>query len=95
MELSGHLLTVLVFFPAAGVIALFCLRGKDEMGIRWVTFAISVAEFVFSLFLLRIAPFGTHTASRSNSSASSGFVSLSDGCGQSLPHTRRSGASFT
>src|SRR5262249_56989543 len=42
----------------------------------------------------RVASFGAHSASRSNSTASSGvFVSL--GCGQLLPHTMRSGAACT
>ena len=58
MELSGHLLTVLVFFPAFGALALLLLRKDDDVWIRRLTFIVSVVEFVFSLFLLRIAPFG-------------------------------------
>ena len=34
MELGGHLLTVLVFFPAFGALALLLLRGDDEIWIR-------------------------------------------------------------
>ncbi len=56
MELSGHLLSVLIFFPAFGAAALLLLRGDDQLWIRWMTFAISAAEFVFSLFLLRSVP---------------------------------------
>ena len=43
---------------------------------------------------LRVASCGAHVASRSNSKASFGNVGLlcSPGCGQSLPHTIRSGA---
>jgi NADH-quinone oxidoreductase subunit M len=58
MELSGHLLTVLVFFPAFGAVALLLLRNDDDVWIRRLTFIVSVVEFVFSLFLLRITPFG-------------------------------------
>jgi NADH-quinone oxidoreductase subunit M len=58
MELSGHLLTVLVFFPAFGALALLFLREDDDLWIRRLTFTVSVVEFIFSLFLLRIAPFG-------------------------------------
>src|SRR5215212_1997607 len=42
----------------------------------------------------RVRSSGAQTASRSNNSASSG-LSVGVGCGQSLPHTRRSGAAFT
>jgi NADH-quinone oxidoreductase subunit M len=56
MELSGHLLSVLIFFPAFGAAALLLLRGDDELWIRRLTFIVSVVEFVFSLFLLRAVP---------------------------------------
>jgi NADH-quinone oxidoreductase subunit M len=56
MELSGHLLSVLIFFPAFGAAALLLLRGDDELWIRRLTFVVSVVEFVFSLFLLRAVP---------------------------------------
>ena len=56
MELSGHLLSVIIFLPAFGALALLALRGDDHLWIRWMTFAISAAEFVFSLFLLRTVP---------------------------------------
>ena len=53
MALSGHLLTVLIFFPALGAAALLLLRGDDELWIRRLTFVVSVVELVFSLFMLR------------------------------------------
>ena len=53
MELSGHLLSVLIFFPAFGAFALLFLRGNDEYWIRRLTFVISIVEFLFSLLLLR------------------------------------------
>jgi len=56
MELSGHLLSFLIFVPAFGAAALLLLRGVDHLWIRWMTFAISAAEFVFSLFLLHVVP---------------------------------------
>ena len=56
MELSGHLLSVLIFFPAFGALALLLLRGDDHLWIRRLTFVVSVVEFVFSLFLLRAVP---------------------------------------
>ncbi len=56
MELSGHLLSVLIFFPAIGAAVLLMLRGDDELWIRRLTFVVSVVEFIFSLFLLRSVP---------------------------------------
>jgi NADH-quinone oxidoreductase subunit M len=56
MELSGHLLSVLIFFPAFGAAALLMLRGDDHLWIRRLTFVVSAVEFVFSLFLLRAVP---------------------------------------
>src|SRR5437763_9436305 len=45
---------------------------------------------------LRVASSGAHSVIKSNSSASSGLLLLGKpGCGQSLPHTRRSGAALT
>ncbi|MGB7844715.1 MAG: NADH-quinone oxidoreductase subunit M [Candidatus Acidiferrum sp.] len=58
MAPSGHLLTILVFFPAAGALALLWLRGDDEVWIRWLTFVVSAAEFLFSLALLLKVPIG-------------------------------------
>jgi NADH-quinone oxidoreductase subunit M len=54
MEFSGHLLSILVFFPAIGALALLFLRSEDEYWIRRLTFVVSVVEFIFSLSLLRV-----------------------------------------
>ena len=52
MIAGGHLLSVLIFFPALGALTLLLLRNDDHAWIRKITFAISVAEFAFSLTLL-------------------------------------------
>ncbi len=52
MMTSGHLLSVLIFFPAFGALAVLFLSKDDETWIRRVTFGISVVEFLFSLLLL-------------------------------------------
>jgi NADH-quinone oxidoreductase subunit M len=51
MPLPG-LLSVLIFFPALGAMALLLLRGDDHVWIRRLTMTISVVEFAFSLFLI-------------------------------------------
>jgi NADH-quinone oxidoreductase subunit M len=56
MVLSGHLLTVIVFFPAFGALALLFLRGDDETWIRRLSLVVATVEFLFSLFLLRGVP---------------------------------------
>jgi NADH-quinone oxidoreductase subunit M len=58
MPLGGHLLTILIFFPAAGSLALLLLRGDDHKWIRGFAFGISLVEFVLSLGLLWQAPVG-------------------------------------
>jgi NADH-quinone oxidoreductase subunit M len=55
---GGHLLSVLIFFPAVGALALMMLRGDDHNFIRAIAMVVSVAEFLFSLILLRYAPIG-------------------------------------
>src|SRR5215469_12887836 len=50
---GGHLLSVLIFFPAIGALALMMLRGDDHKFIRSIAMLVSTAEFVFSLLLLR------------------------------------------
>jgi NADH-quinone oxidoreductase subunit M len=50
--MSSHLLTVIAFLPLLGVPALLLLRADDHTWIRRIALAISVAEFVISLFLL-------------------------------------------
>jgi NADH-quinone oxidoreductase subunit M len=52
MVLTGYLLSVLIFFPALGALALLFLRKDDELWIRWLTFTVSVVEFLASLALL-------------------------------------------
>jgi NADH-quinone oxidoreductase subunit M len=58
MIASGHLLTVLIFFPAIGALALLLLKNDDELWIRRLTFVISLVEFLFSLLLLWAVPIG-------------------------------------
>ena len=59
MALTGHLLSLLIFFPALGALALLFLRKDDESWIRWLTFAVSVVEFLASLALLGKVTIGT------------------------------------
>jgi NADH-quinone oxidoreductase subunit M len=56
---GGHLLSVLIFFPAVGAVALMMLRGDDYKFIRSIAMLVSVAEFLFSLILLRGVPIGS------------------------------------
>jgi NADH-quinone oxidoreductase subunit M len=51
MPLPG-LLSVLIFFPALGALALLLLRGDDHVWIRRLSLTISIVEFIFSLFLI-------------------------------------------
>jgi NADH-quinone oxidoreductase subunit M len=55
---GGHLLSVLIFFPAVGALALLLLRGDDHKYIRYVALIVSVAELLFSLWMLRVVPTG-------------------------------------
>jgi NADH-quinone oxidoreductase subunit M len=50
---GGHLLSILIFFPAVGSLALLLLRSDDHLFIRRIALIVSVAEFLFSLLLLR------------------------------------------
>ena len=50
---GGHLLSVLIFFPAVGALALLFLRGDDHKYIRYIAMTVSLVEFIFSLLLLR------------------------------------------
>ena len=50
------LLSVLIFFPALGALALLLLRGDDHVWIRRLAMTISVIEFVFSLVLMMKVP---------------------------------------
>jgi NADH-quinone oxidoreductase subunit M len=49
---GSHLLSVLIFFPAVGALALLLLRGDDHVWIRRLAMTISVAEFLLSLLLI-------------------------------------------
>jgi NADH-quinone oxidoreductase subunit M len=53
---GGHLLSVLIFFPAVGALALLLLRGDDHKYIRYVSLIVSVVEFLFSLWMLYKVP---------------------------------------
>jgi len=52
------LLSVLIFFPALGALALLLLRGDDHLWIRRLALTISVVEFLFSIFLIFRVPLG-------------------------------------
>ncbi|HEV3374919.1 MAG TPA: NADH-quinone oxidoreductase subunit M [Candidatus Acidoferrum sp.] len=58
MHPGGHLLSVLVFFPALGALALLLLRGDDHVWIRRLALTISIAEFLLSLLLIPGVPLG-------------------------------------
>jgi NADH-quinone oxidoreductase subunit M len=51
--MQPHLLTVVTFLPMLGVPALLLLRSEDHTWIRRIALAVSLAEFVISLFLIR------------------------------------------
>jgi NADH-quinone oxidoreductase subunit M len=53
--MTPGLLSVLIFFPACGVLALLPLRNDDHVWIRRLALTISVIELAFSLWLLRNA----------------------------------------
>ena len=55
---GGHLLSVLIFFPAAGALALMMLRRDDHKYIRHIALIVSAAEFLFSLLMLRYVHVG-------------------------------------
>jgi len=57
---GGPLLSILIFLPAVGALALLFLRNDDHEWIRRLAFAVSVAEFILSLWwLLRGVPLGS------------------------------------
>ena len=53
---GGHLLSILIFFPGVGALALLLLRDDDHVWIRRIALTVSVAEFLISLLLLRGVP---------------------------------------
>ena len=60
MPAGPFMLSILIFLPAVGVIALLCLRRDDHEWIRRLAFAVSLAEFILSLlWLLRGVPLGS------------------------------------
>jgi NADH-quinone oxidoreductase subunit M len=50
---GNRLLSVLIFFPLLGTLAILVLRPDDRVWIRRIALAASVAEFALSLLLLR------------------------------------------
>ena len=50
---GGHLLSVLIFFPAVGALALMMLRGDDHKYLRYLAIVVSTVEFLLSLLMLR------------------------------------------
>jgi NADH-quinone oxidoreductase subunit M len=50
---QNHLLSVLIFLPLAGSLAVLLLGRDDHEWVRRLALATSIAEFVISLFLLR------------------------------------------
>jgi len=52
MLAGNHLLSVLIFFPAIGALALLLLRGDDHLWIRRLALTISIAEFLLSLLMI-------------------------------------------
>jgi len=50
---GGHLLSVLIFFPAVGALALMLLRGDDHKYLRYLAIVVSTVEFLLSLLMLR------------------------------------------
>jgi NADH-quinone oxidoreductase subunit M len=55
---GGHLLSVVIFFPAVGALALLLLRGDDHRFIRVIALIVSLVEFLFSLLMIRAVPIG-------------------------------------
>jgi NADH-quinone oxidoreductase subunit M len=57
---AGPLLSILIFLPAFGALALLFLRSDDHEWIRRLTFAVSLAEFFLSVWwLLAGVPLGS------------------------------------
>src|SRR5215472_14411652 len=50
--MQPHLLTVITFLPLLGVPALLLLRSEDHTWIKRIALAVSLVEFVISLFLI-------------------------------------------
>jgi NADH-quinone oxidoreductase subunit M len=59
MALSGHLLSVVIFFPGLGALALLFLRGDDEIWVRRLALVVCAVEFLFSLLLVPAVHIGS------------------------------------
>ena len=55
---GGHLLSVVIFFPAVGALALLLLRGDDHKFIRLTALIVSIVEFLFSVRMVWYVPVG-------------------------------------
>jgi NADH-quinone oxidoreductase subunit M len=55
---GGHLLSVLIFFPLIGGLALLLLRGDDHVWIRRLALTVGIAEFLLSLLMIPGVPIG-------------------------------------
>ncbi len=53
MESQSYLLTVIIFFPTLGALAVLLLNGNDHVWIRRLALVVSLAEFALSLLMLR------------------------------------------
>lgn len=61
MELfGGHLLSVLIFFPAISAVALLFVGGKNEKLLRNASTVLSFIEFIFSIYLFEYFKPGTY-----------------------------------
>ena len=56
---GNHLLTVLIFFPALGALALMILRADDHCWIRRMALVVATFEFLLSLLLIPAVPLGS------------------------------------
>jgi proton-translocating NADH-quinone oxidoreductase, chain M len=56
---GNHLLTVLIFFPALGALALMILRADDHAWIRRMALVVGTFEFLLSLLLIPGIPLGS------------------------------------
>ncbi len=56
---GNHLLTVLIFFPALGALALMILRADDHGWIRRMALVVATFEFLLSLLLIPAVPLGS------------------------------------
>jgi NADH-quinone oxidoreductase subunit M len=59
IEPGNHLLTVLIFFPALGALALMILRADDHAWIRRMALVVGAFEFLLSLLLIPGLPLGS------------------------------------